>query len=85
MPRSNPASTTGTPESPAVEPRDPDVAGTDSSETAEPTVGLGNRKKWEESDPLDEKDWLDAPPERTYADAMTAEHREFLRGMGKRV
>lgn len=76
MPKSEPADET-------VEERDPEVPPADPP--AEPTDSGTNKKKITDSDPIPESKWLDAPPERPYAEAITPEHRQFLRESGIRL
>ena len=47
----------------------------------EPTV-LTTRKKVTDSEPLDESAWLSPATERPYAEAITPQHREFLKASG---
>jgi hypothetical protein len=53
---------------------DPEVA--DASE-------VSTKRTVKDSEPLKESDWVDQPVERPYDEAVTDEHREFLRTFGK--
>jgi hypothetical protein len=64
---------------------DPDVAalGTD-PETADPSK-VSAKRTVKDSEPLSEKEFISGDPERPYAEAVTDEHREFLRSFGREV